>query len=260
MSNEPFFRRDGTRYLPNPISRGPWSPDSLHGRVVIGLLGHGVEVAHGDPEFQPVRLTVDLFRLPDFSPVEVVTRVVRDGRRIRLIEADFVSGGTAAARASCQLLRRGEAPPGRVWKPEPWDAPPPADVPLSEGPRRTAGGKWAIRPISGTMGEAGRKRAWMSEVRELVEGVALTPFVRVAVASDYASPFAHGGDTGLEYINTDVTLYLHRPLAGEWVGFENVNHGATAGVAVGECFLHDEQGPVGFAACAALANQLPHRR
>jgi hypothetical protein len=35
-----------------------------------------------------------------------------------------------------------------------------------------------------------------------------------------------------------------------------VNHGATDGVAIGECFLHDEQGPIGSATVAALAQRV----
>ena len=62
----------------------------------------------------------------------------------------------------------------------------------------------------------------MSEVRDLVEGMPLTPFVRVAVAADFASPWANAGEQGLGYINSDVTLYLHRP-AGE--GMDRVRGG-----------------------------------
>jgi hypothetical protein len=53
-------------------------------------------------------------------------------------------------------------------------------------------------------------RSIWSKVRDLVEGAPLTPFVRVAVAADFASPFANAGDQGLGSINSDVTLYLHR--------------------------------------------------
>ena len=67
--------------------------------------------------------------------------------------------------------------------------------------------------------------------------------MRVAVAADFASPFANAGDQGLGYINSDVTLYLHRLPVKEWIGFEVVNHRATDGVAIGECWLYDERGP-----------------
>jgi hypothetical protein len=255
MSNEPFFTVEGTHYVPTAASRGPWNPNSLHGRVVVGLLGAEIERLHGSPDFMPARLTVDMYRLPDLSPVEVVTRVVREGNRIKVIDAEFVSGGVSAGRATCQLLRRTENPEGNVWKPPSWEVPAPGDIAPPTDGRSGMGGMWATRRIEGDFGTVGRKRIWMSEVRELVEGRALTPFVRVAVSADFASPFANAGDAGLEFINSDVTVYLHREPRTEWIGYEVVNHGATAGVAIGECFLYDEDGPIGSASCAALAQR-----
>ncbi|HVI34292.1 acyl-CoA thioesterase domain-containing protein [Phenylobacterium sp.] len=255
MQNEPFFRIDGDHYVPTPASRGPWNPNSLHGRVIIGLLGHEIERLYGGPDYIPGRLTVDMYRLPDLSPVEVTTRVVRDGYRIKVIDAEFVSGGVSAGRATCQLLRRTEPTTGNVWKPDNWDAPKPADIPVPQDPRMGMGGMWAMRPITGAFGTVGPRKTWMSEVRELVEGRALTPFTRVAVAADFASPFANAGDKGLEYINTDITVYLHREPTTEWVGFEVINHGSTDGVGIGECLLYDEAGPIGSAACCALAQK-----
>ncbi|MCR5878947.1 hypothetical protein LRS04_11715 [Phenylobacterium sp. J367] len=46
---------------------------------MIGLLGAEIERQFGEPAFMPARLTVDMYRLPDLSPVEVTTRVVREG-------------------------------------------------------------------------------------------------------------------------------------------------------------------------------------
>ena len=255
MANEPFFRIQGDHYVPTPASRGPWNPNSLHGRVIAGLLGAEIERRHGDAAFMPARLTVDMYRLPDLSPVEVTTRVVREGNRIKVIDAEFISGGVSAGRATCQLLRRANQPTGQVWKPPIWEVPKPADIPPPEDARAGMGGMWAMRRIAGDFGAVGQKRAWMSEVRELVDGRPLTPFVRVAVSADFASPFANAGDQGLEFINSDVTVYLHREPATEWIGYEVVNHGATDGVAIGECFLYDEAGPIGSASCCALAQR-----
>ena len=195
MKNQPFFAKRGDAFIPNPVANGPWNPDSMHGRVVIGLLAHIIEERHGSSEFVPARLTVDMFRLPDIrTPVEVTTRLVRDGLRIKVVEAEFFSGGTGMARASCQLLRRTENAPGNVWAPENWDAPLPDAIPAPTDPRLGMNGKWATRPIVGHMGSLGPRRLWMSEVRELVDGEPLTPFTRVAVAADFASPFANAGD------------------------------------------------------------------
>jgi Thioesterase-like superfamily len=252
MDNEPFFIRDGDRFAPTPSSRGPWDPTSLHGRVVIGLLGSQIERRHGGPDFLPARLTVDMYRLPDLSAAEVTTRVVRDGRRIRVVDAEFFSAGKSMARATCQLLRRTVNPEGAVWSPPGWDAPPPGDIPEPRDPPGSLGGMWATRPIAGEFGGQGRRQLWMSEVRDLVEGEALTPFVRAALAADFASPFANAGDNGLAWINSDVTLYLHRLPVTEWIGMEVVSHQGTDGVAIGECWLHDEQGAIGSATVAAL--------
>ena len=257
MTNQPFFARDGDAFIPNGIASGPWDPNSLHGRVIIGLLAFVIEARHGADDFVPARLTVDMFRLPTLAPIEVTTKLVRDGLRIKVVEADFFSGGVSMARASCQLLRKTENPQGRVWSPPNWEVPAPADIPDPGDPRLGMNGKWAARPITGTMGTLGARRLWMSEVRDLVEGTPLTPFVRVALASDFASPFANAGDQGLGYINSDVTLYLHRLPVKEWIGFEVVNHHATDGVAIGECFLYDQQGPIGTSTVAALAQRKP---
>ena len=227
--NQPFFTHDRatTPSCPRRSANGPWDPNSLHGRVVVGLLAHGIEQRHGSDDFVPARLTVDMFRLPNTTtPIEVTTKLVRDGMRIKVVEAEFISGGTSMARASCQLLRKTENAPGNVWSPPNWDAPKPADIPKPTDPRLGMNGKWTTRPIVGHMGSLGPRRLWMSEVRELVEGVPMSPFVHVATGADFASPFANAGDQGLGYINSDVTLYLHRLPVTPWVGFEVVNHHA----------------------------------
>ena len=255
MTNQPFFTRDHDAFIPTQMASGPWDPNSLHGRVIIGLLAFAIEQRHGADDFVPARLTVDMFRLPTLAPIEVTTKLIRDGLRIKVAEAEFFSAGVSMARASCQLLRKTQNPPGRVWSPPNWEVPAPADIPGPGDPRLGMNGKWAVRPITGAMGTLGPRRLWMSEVRDLVEGTPLTPFVRVAVAADFASPFANAGDQGLGYINSDVTLYLHRLPAKEWIGFEVVNHHATDGVAIGECFLYDQAGPIGTSTVAALAQR-----
>ena len=254
MSNEPFFRKDGDLFVPTKAGIGPWTATSLHGRLIIGLLGAEIERQYRTPEYMPARLTVDMYRLPDLSPVEVVTRVVKDGYRIKVVDAEFISGGQSAGRATCQLLRVTENPPGKVWTPDNWDAPKPADLPPP--PQKPMGGMWDIRRISGDFGAPGYpRRVWMAEIRDLVEGEPFTPFARVATAADFVSPFANSGDQGLSYINSDVTIYLHREPVSDWVGFDVVGHGATGGVAVAECRLYDEQGVIGSANCAALAQK-----
>jgi hypothetical protein len=147
MTNQPFFTRDRDAFIPTPAANGPWDPTSLHGRVIVGLLAFVIEQRHGSDDFVPARLTVDMFRLPNFASIEVTSRVIREGLRIKVIEAEFFSGGISMARASCQLLRKTENPQGLVWSPPNWEVPAPADIPAPTDPRLGMNGKWVTRPI-----------------------------------------------------------------------------------------------------------------
>src|SRR3954468_19832618 len=91
MTNQTFFTRDREAFVPTDAARGPWDPNSLHGRGVMGLLAFTTDPSHDSDDFVPARLTVDMFRLPTMAPIEVRTRLVRDGLRIRLVEADLYS-------------------------------------------------------------------------------------------------------------------------------------------------------------------------
>lgn len=255
MTATPFFTRDGDLFAPTDICRGPWDPNSLHGRVVAGLMAHDIETRFIDPAFHPARLTVDLYRLPPFAPVKVESRVVRDGNRIRVVDSEFSSGGVSLARASCILLRRTDNPEGRVWSQPVWEVPA-ADT-IKPGPvTGTREPMWDSRTIGDRgFGTFSQRRMWMRENRALIEGVELTPFLRAASACDFANPFANSSDQGLQFVNTDITLYLHRLPEGEWVGFEVAAHNSADGIAVGECAMYDEQGPIGRSTVVGLAQR-----
>jgi hypothetical protein len=258
-AGDAFFRRDGDRFLPSDQARGPWNRETLHGRVVAGLLARTIEQNHHEQAFQFARLTVDLFRAPPFEPVEVATSIAREGNRIRVADGVMTSGGVEIARASAVMLRRAPQPSGEVWGPPPWDVPAPDEIasPATEAP---PGGTpmWETRPIDGDFGSTEQKRAWLRETRSLVDGEAPSPFVRVALAADFTNPFANSGSGGLNFVNADVTLYLHRLPVGEWLGFEVAGHHSADGIAVAECALYDTAGAIGRSTVCALANE--HRR
>jgi hypothetical protein len=259
MTLDAYFQKQDSQFIANPIARGPWSPNMLHGRVIAGLLAFEIEQQHGDPDMVPVRLTVDMYRAPDFSPITIVTRIARAGQRIKVIDADFMINGTSMARASCMFLRRAENSPGNVWQPETWQVPAPEQIADQERFPDGTGPSWHIRNISGGWGQCAQRRVWMSETRELVAGYAHTPFSRIGLIADFTSPCANIGDAPLGYINTDATVYLHRLPRGEWIGMESIHHGATDGIAVGECFLYDQDGRIGSGSVGALAQVMKRR-
>lgn len=248
-----FFETSGDEFVPATHARGPWAPDMLHGRLLAGLAARSIERGHVDTDLHVARLTIDLFRVPPLAPVRVATRVARNGRRVRAVDASLSIGGQEVARASALMLRRGERPPGQVWKPPPWAVPAPDEISeTSDGMRGMM--SWDMRPITpGGFGAPEQRRTWLRELRGLVAGERLSQFVRVAMAADFANPFANSGDAGLQFINADLTLYLSRLPRGEWIGFEVAGHSSDAGVAIGECTLHDVSGVIGHASVSALA-------
>ncbi|HXH22908.1 MAG TPA: acyl-CoA thioesterase domain-containing protein, partial [Dehalococcoidia bacterium] len=112
--NQAFLTRRDDLFLPAPIARGPWNPNSLHGRLLAGLLAHTVEQRFGRPDFQFARLTIDLFRLPPLAPLSIDVALRREGNRIRVAEGSISSEGLEVARGSVVMLRRAEQPEGEV--------------------------------------------------------------------------------------------------------------------------------------------------
>ena len=80
----------------------------------------------------------------------------------------------------------------------------------------------------------GQKYAWVRDVKPLVEGEPVTPFVRAAMAGDVTSSLTHSSASGLNFINADYTLTLSRLPDGEYIGLAALTHYSHAGVATGD--------------------------
>src|ERR1700742_2439610 len=126
-----YFSRRGDSFYPQSIARGGWG-ESVSGHVVGGLLGWAAERVVDDSAFLPARLTVDLPRPTAFGAINLESRVLRNGTRLRLVEVVMVQGGELVAQATGLFLRRGDPPLGTVWSPDVEMPPFPADVQPSD--------------------------------------------------------------------------------------------------------------------------------
>jgi Acyl-CoA thioesterase C-terminal domain/Acyl-CoA thioesterase N-terminal domain len=250
VATEPFFVPSERGLLPSARAVGPWAGDMLHGRLLAGLAAWAIERDHGVDGFVPVRLTVDMFRNPPMEPADVATTIVRAGGRVRVMDAVVRIGGKDVARASALFLRAGEEPvDDRVAVSPAWDAPPPDELAadIIDEP-----GFDVMSPPDRGFGAPGPRQAWVRDRRPLIGGVELSPFVRAALAADYASPLANFGATGLDFINADLTLHLGRLPEGEWIGLETTHRVATNGVSIAVCALHDLRAPIGDSTVCAV--------
>jgi hypothetical protein len=251
----PYFRRDESRFVPNPIARGGWGP-SLSGHVVGGLLGWAVERAVDDSDLQPARLTVDLPAPVALEPIEAHTTVHHDRRRLRLVESVLTQRGTPVARGSALFLRRGAQPEGQVWSPT-LQLPP---LPTEDGAQptlfmRTYGWGTELQNRDPDWADtSGPKYTWLHETRSLIDGEPLSAFVRAAMAADITASLANWGTSGLQFINADYTLTLSRLPEGPPIGMAALTHYSHDGVATGSAVLADRKGPIGSGVSVAIAH------
>ncbi len=261
IHDQAFFTADGDVLVPSPLARGPWG-STISGTYIGGLLGRAIELAGGDPELQPARLTVDLLRPVALAdPVRVDTTVEREGRRIRLVDAEMRQNDTVVARASALFLRRAEQPADPAWT-LPIEMPPPPTRPADVSGDFTME-LWAYSANSESAAPSndlsewrhgGQKYAWVRDVKPLVEGEAVSAFVRAAMAGDVTSSLTHSSASGLNFINADYTLTLSRLPDGEYIGLASLTHYSHAGVATGTAALFDRVGPIGTGMATGLVN------
>jgi len=251
----PFLEWHDGVFVPNAIAHGGWGP-TLGGQVIGGLLARTIERQVDRGELHPARLTVEILRRVAAEPVQVSATVIRAGSRMRSVDAGMTQHGELVARASALYLRRGTQPDGEFFTTEitlpPRPVTPRVDetVPMSiavygKDPDDGTGFAWQ---------HAGPRYAWVREIRDLVAGEEITPFVRAAMAADVTSSMTNFSTLGLGFINADYTLALSRLPVGPDVGLAALTHYSDGGIAVANTSLFDAQGPIGSGLSTAIAN------
>jgi hypothetical protein len=267
--SDAVFVLDGERFRPTDKARSPWSETQLHGGSAAGLLARAVERYNDDPSLQVARLTVDLLKPVPNALLQAQVATVRRGNRIHLVEAVLLSEGDVVTRAAALLLRRLDE--------EVAIDQPSAILPPPEGLERSSLTGWVQRPggppappslgreglhstievrwISGR-DQPGPNQVWVRLPVPLVEGEENSPLVRAAAVADFTNAFSNmAGRSPVGFINADITLYLHRYPAGEWLALETGRVEQPHGLGISTAVMHDERGPVGAVVEAVLANQ-----
>ncbi len=257
----PLFEREGERYRPTEMSTSPWGDGLVGGAMLAALLAHAVEGAaarlpapEGAAALRPARLTVDMVRPAPRTPLAVTVEVARVGRRLAALDAVLAAEERIVARARSLWLRPSAEPPGAIAQPpENGFAGPGAFAtdPPREG--RPWPDPWERRTVYPRGGERPAV-TWIRLACPPLPGTPATPFVRAAAAADFANPQGHQGSAGLELVNADISLTLHRLPRGEWMLAEAVARASESGLAFASCALADEEGRFGASTVASLAS------
>jgi hypothetical protein len=242
-----FFVPDGAGFVATELTRGPWSAAHQHGGPPSALLAYVLERAV--PDMQLTRITVDFLRPVPIAPLTVRLEVLRSGRKVQRFTAMLAAGDEVVAHAVALLVRATTLalPPAAAGEPPP---PPGSSTPF-EFPffkdRRNYGGAMEVRFARGKFGD-GDVTAWMRMRVPLVPGETPSPMQRVLVAADSGSGVSAVVDPRrFSFLNADLTVQVHRPLEGEWVGLESVSLPQPHGVGLTDTRLHDTRGPIGRA-------------
>lgn len=243
------FTVDGDRFLPSDAARARWYPDALHGGPVAALFARQVERVPAAVPMMVVRLTVDLMRPVPTRPLTVTTRVVREGRRIQVVDATMEADGTVVARASALRIRLLDLP-----VPEhPRRDPVPGPDHLPRYPMRDADGDWfhtraaEARFVEGDFYEPGPATVWIRLTLPIVAGEDPTPFQAAAAFSDFGNGLSRVLPAGWLFINADLTVYLHRYPVDEWVCLRSRTDLDDDGIGLAQSELFDRNGAIGHA-------------
>lgn len=260
-----LFHRDGDLFVPSELAGSPWAPGLLHGGGPTGLLARTIEQHVGDPDYQMVRLTVDLFRAVPSQPLGVTVETVRGGHRIRSVAASLWADGVEVTRASAAYLRRNEMrglqppvtiPPG----PDGLPITPGFTLPRSDGsePPRLPGLHSTVRVAWATTNDVPVPACWVTLPVPLVEGEPTSPVALAATLSDFANAISNRlrieGQRDGSYINSDITLYMDRNPVGDWLCIQLPFRQEIGGVGHSETNWYDRDGRYGHVVQSRLGN------
>ena len=244
--NEAFYyvaQGDG-RYAPTRHAQGAWQETEQHMAPVAGLLVHCLERHDPRPELQWARISFDILGMIHLEETTVVTRTLRPGRTIELVEATASAGGRDVVRATAWRLARTDT--AQVAGVEAPSMPGPDEVPVWTGMEHWGGGFITSLEFRSAETRPGRGHAWARTPVGLVDGEDSSGFARWCGLLDVANGIANRqAPTEWLYPNVDLTLHLHRQPEGEWVGLDTSVSWGPTGTGQTSSVVHDVAGPVG---------------
>jgi hypothetical protein len=248
-----LFSAEADLFVPTELTRGPWDPGAQHAGPPAALVGRALERHPGGEERQVGRVTYEILRPVPIAPLRVSVRTVRPGRSVELLEALLCdAGGQELMRATSWRLATAEVGLSADLPPE---APPPGPEHGERLPFFPTGQDvgyhtaMEARFVEGSFLEAGPAVVWMRMLYPLVEGEEPSPLQRVLAAADSGNGVSGALDyRRFVFINTDLSVHLHRLPEGEWVCLDAVTRPEATGVGLADTALFDERGPIGRAA------------
>lgn len=245
-----IFEMKGATACATPWAAGPWDPGLMHGGAPSALIAWAAEQVETPAPMRIARLTIDLLRPVPVAGLGVETEVLRQGRKIQLVQVRLTADGVEVTRGTVLKVRSADLE-------LPGDLLPPLDEPLPEagtpsptrlGTPNNFGGNYEIRSVRGGFGQHGPAANWFRQHRPTILGQAISPAMRAAAVAD----FSNGISSVLPFedwtfINGDLTVSFARLPRGEWILSNAVSWISPDGAGLATTRLADRDGYFGVA-------------
>lgn len=257
-----LYVRSGDGFVGTECTRGAWHDDGQSGGAVLALLGHVLEEVRTLTPMSLTRLTVDIVRpVPVGRPLRITPEVLREGKKIQLVDLVLDVDGTVLARGRALRIRDLDVRPLDAMPTSTSDRNPSASLPPPEGLGgvehhpgvadfllRGAELRRTTEPIDGV------HATWCRLRVPVVAGEPVRATSRAALPLDMVNLLGVGLDPArATSINPDVTGHLCRAPIGEWValtGNTYYDHEVAHGVSM--AVMSDAQGAFGVTSTSQI--------
>ena len=226
-------------------AQGAWRAEEMHMAAVSGLLMHEVQAHETTAGLRVGRLSYDILGTLWSGELEVVTRTIRPGRTIELVESVLHARGRAVLALRAWLL---SALDTAAVAQLPDEALPPRTESVQDGALSGWDGGY-IASLSGVTvagHAAGHGRVWLTTDVDMVAGETTTDLVRLIGLTDAANgiaPALPARPGGWFFPNVDLQIHLFRQPSGSWLGLAGQVTVGPDGVGLTSTVLHDDDGP-----------------
>lgn len=262
MEQPAFFVADDDRYVATTSAQGGWATDTANGGAVLALLGHCLDEVPTLVPMSIARYTADLVRpVPLGRPLRVESSVLREGKKIQLVETLLFEEEVLHARASALRLREQDVR-GAPGEPTSTTHATPADRLVSHAdlerlePREPGhAGFLAVadmRPAPAVDG--GAPGLWVRLAGAVVAGQPVRPTARLTFCFDYANLIGLPTEAhGMIMINPDVSAHVLRPPTDDWVAITgDTRFEPSLGRGVSTASMSDTSGPFAHVSISQL--------
>lgn len=231
------YQIDGEFVVPRAGAAGGWNPQLQSGHVLSPLLAHLVERVPTLTPMLTTRCFVDLTRPIPLKPLRWRSEIVRQGKKLQVVRASLHDGDVEVCSLTALRARTAASPTGPLrnyFRPD-------------EAERHPGGAFYVtgheLRVREPVYQGNGRATLWSRMERDVIEGVASTPFMHAMSLADFGSGAANVLTfDDWNFPNIDIVVLFLRPPEGDWLLIDAETEMAGNGLGVVSGVLADANG------------------